>query len=109
MPLTADQQIPVHDLKRLLDSDEPPTILDVRELSEFRYCNLGGVHIPLGTLPLRLQELDPAKHYAVLCHHGNRSYQATMFLLRAGFTHVQNVSGGIDAWSLQVDPSVPRY
>ena len=109
MPLTAEQQISVQELKRRFGEPDPPTVLDVREPSEYRYCNIGGIHMPLALLPLRLQDLDRGKEYAVLCHHGTRSYQATMFLLKSGFSRVRNVSGGIDAWSAVVDRAVARY
>jgi rhodanese-related sulfurtransferase len=109
MPLSPEQEISVSELQRRLGEPDPPQVLDVRELSEVRFCSLGGIHIPLGILPLRLGELDRGKEYVVLCHHGNRSYHATMFLLKSGFTRARNVRGGIDAWSATVDPAVPRY
>ena len=84
-------------------------ILDVREKDEFQFANIGGIHIPLSEFSLRFQELDPEKNWAVLCHHGMRSAQAVSFLRQQGFKNVQNISGGIEAWSTQVDPKVPRY
>ena len=61
------------------------------------------------TVPPRLHELDPQRPVAVLCHHGGRSMQVAMFLARHGFARVANVAGGIDAWALQLDPTLPRY
>jgi rhodanese-related sulfurtransferase len=63
----------------------------------------------MGEIPARLQELDPGRPVACLCHHGARSMRVAMFLAQNGFSRVANVAGGIDAWSLQRDPSVPRY
>ena len=61
------------------------------------------------TIPARLADLKRDQPIAVLCHHGGRSMQVAMFLQQQGFTRLVNVAGGIDAWSRQVDPSVPRY
>jgi rhodanese-related sulfurtransferase len=65
--------------------------------------------IPLGELPARWQELDREKEIFVFCHSGVRSARAAEFLRAAGFSKVANVAGGIDAWSEEVDPNVPRY
>ena len=91
-----------------------PVILDVREPAEWAAASVQptGVEvlqIAMQTIPGRLSELDPDRPVAVLCHHGARSMQVAMFLAQQGFDRVVNVAGGIDAWSLQVDPSVPRY
>jgi rhodanese-related sulfurtransferase len=61
------------------------------------------------TVPARLTELDKDRPIACLCHHGGRSMQVGAFLERQGFTQIINISGGINAWSSQVDPSVPVY
>jgi rhodanese-related sulfurtransferase len=61
------------------------------------------------TIPARLAELDRARPIAVLCHHGGRSMQVALFLQQQGFDRLANMAGGIDAWALQLDPSVPRY
>ena len=65
--------------------------------------------IPMGVVPLRLTELDPQQPIACLCHHGGRSMQVTQFLLSRGFEHVANIAGGINAWSAELDPAIPRY
>ena len=57
----------------------------------------------------RLTELEPNRETVVVCHHGVRSAQVAMYLARMGFEHVLNLSGGIDAWSEEADPSTPRY
>ena len=69
----------------------------------------GSVPMPMATVPARMQELPDDAQIVVICHHGGRSMQVAMFLAQHGFERVANVAGGIDAWSLQVDPSVPRY
>ena len=91
-----------------------PLLLDVREPAEWRVASVhaNGVEVlqmPMMSIPPRLHDLDAARPVAVLCHHGGRSMQVAMFLAQRGFTHVANIAGGIDAWSLTVDPSIPRY
>ncbi|MEL6869295.1 MAG: rhodanese-like domain-containing protein [Pseudomonadota bacterium] len=85
-------------------------LLDVREGWELDIVSLPqAVHIPLGQLADRLNELNPAAPVAALCHGGVRSAQAAMLLNVNGFTSIYNVTGGIDRWSAEVDPSLPRY
>jgi rhodanese-related sulfurtransferase len=101
--------IDVHDLQQRL-ADGETVLLDVRGDDEFSYAAIAGsVHIPLPELPRRVDELNPARPIAVLCHHGMRSEMAARWLEQNGFTDVSNVAGGIDAWSMHVDPAVPRY
>ncbi|MEW6543140.1 MAG: rhodanese-like domain-containing protein [Nitrospirota bacterium] len=99
-----------HELKDRLDKGETLCLLDVREPWENSLAKIAGsVLIPLGTLPQSLDRLDREAEIIAYCHHGMRSADATGFLLQQGFKNVKNLVGGIDAWSLQVDPSVPRY
>ncbi len=93
-----------------------PVLLDVREVPEASFVSLpGSVLIPLGSLPERLDELaglTPQGRDAsivVYCHHGVRSARALDLLEKAGFTRARHLTGGIDAWSVQVDPEVARY
>ena len=65
--------------------------------------------IPMGVIPPRLNELNPAQPVACLCHHGARSMQVASFLTARGFEHVANIAGGINAWSAELDSSVPVY
>ena len=67
------------------------------------------MHLPMDELQDRLDELDPEKETVVVCHHGVRSLSVTVFLRNQGFKKVSSLAGGIDLWSLVVDPSVPRY
>ena len=65
--------------------------------------------MPLSQLPARVTELPPAQDVILVCHHGSRSQQAALFLARNGFSRVYNLRGGVEAWALEVDPSMPRY
>lgn len=97
-------------LKAMLDSDNPPAILDVREPWEIEIAAIdGALSVPLNTVPQRLAEIPRDKPLAVICHHGGRSAHATAWLRHQGYDHAMNVAGGIDAWARLVDPSVPRY
>ncbi|HKF46369.1 MAG TPA: rhodanese-like domain-containing protein [Terracidiphilus sp.] len=86
-------------------------LIDVRELWEFEAAHIdGSVLMPMGDVPARAhQELDPDERLVVLCHHGQRSLNVTAWLRNQGFEQAQSMRGGIDAWSAQVDPAVPRY
>jgi rhodanese-related sulfurtransferase len=87
-----------------------PVVLDVREPEEVAIASLAGaVLIPMGDVPARSGELPGDAEIVVVCHHGVRSAHVAGFLASQGFTKVANLRGGIDAWSLDVDPSVPRY
>ena len=91
-----------------------PVVLDVREPWELQTASVVAegfslVTIPLNQLPARLGELDPQLAIACLCHHGARSQRVAMFLAQNGFRRVANVAGGIEAWSRELDPTVPRY
>jgi len=93
-----------------LRGTEPPLLLDVREPWEHEIARVEGARlVPLATLPGALDTLDRSREIVVLCHHGVRSLMAAEFLQRNGFARVANLRGGIDAWSGDVDPSVPRY
>ena len=91
---------------------EDPFLLDVRGADERETAKIEGAHwIPLDELEARIGELIPVKDapLVVHCHHGGRSEKAVRLLLERGFTRAENLDGGIEAWSLTVDPSVPRY
>lgn len=87
-------------------------LLDVREREEFALAKIEGAElIPLSELGHRLEELTPHqdRHIVVHCHHGGRSMRVTEALRSRGFARVQNMAGGIDDWSQQIDATVPRY
>ena len=89
-----------------------PLLLDVREAWEVQTAGLPGVmHIPMGQIPARADEIagTSAADIVAICHHGTRSMQVAYFLESRGMGPVHNLAGGMEAWSLQVDASVPRY
>lgn len=91
-----------------------PLVLDVREPAEWQAASIKANgfalrEMSMGQVPPRMQELDPEQPVAVLCHHGVRSMQVAAFLQAHGFARVANIAGGIDAWSVELDPTVPRY
>lgn len=93
---------------------QDPLVLDVREPVELQAASVRPqgfelLHIPMNQIPARLGELQPDRPTACLCHHGMRSLQVALFLERNGFDEVANIAGGIEAWSLERDPAVPRY
>ena len=98
------------DAAALLAGPTPPVLLDVREPWEIETASVAGaVCIPMGQVQARLGELDKDRPVLVMCHHGRRSAQVGMLLERSGFREVINLAGGIEAWSDQVDPGIPRY
>ena len=106
------RQIRATELKAWLDDpDQPaPLLLDVREPREFDHCSIAGsLSMPMGTVPARCGELDPAAPVVVICHHGMRSYQVAQFLERQGFSVVANLTGGVAAWAGEVDRGMPTY
>ncbi|MDP2067136.1 MAG: rhodanese-like domain-containing protein [Burkholderiaceae bacterium] len=96
------------------DAAALPVVLDVREPWELQTASVQPagfrlVPIPMGDVPARLSELDPDTPIACLCHHGARSLRVAAFLAQNGFDPVANIHGGIEAWSGELDPAVPRY
>ncbi len=107
----AAPEISVAELKRRRDAKEPLVLLDVREPHEYEIARIEGARlIPLGELPARINEIQNESDALVVhCHSGQRSAHAVHLFQQAGFRNVYNLAGGIDAWSEQIDPSVPRY
>lgn len=104
------RDISVTDLAQWRASAKDFVLLDVREPDEIATVAIpGSVHIPMRDVPQRLHELDASATVAVLCHHGGRSARVAQFLTAHGFADVHNVDGGIDAYALDVDPTLPRY
>jgi rhodanese-related sulfurtransferase len=95
----------------LADESRPqPVLLDVRENWEFETCRIdGAVQIPMNTIPARIDDLDEDAEIVCICHHGARSLQVAAFLERNGFGKTINLTGGIHAWALQVDPAMAKY
>lgn len=106
----AMEEVNVATLRERMAAGDGWTLLDVREPFEVEIAQIAGAtFLPLGQLPARLDELDRKKEIFCLCHSGVRSGRAAQLLRAAGFSRVRNVSGGIDAWSAEIDPEVPRY
>jgi rhodanese-related sulfurtransferase len=105
-------EIDVNSVAALRSSGEQFLLLDVREPDEFEIAKIADAQlIPMQQIPARLAELEPYRHQRIVvqCHHGGRSLRVTHYLRGQGFDQAQNLSGGIDAWSVAIDPSVPRY
>jgi molybdopterin/thiamine biosynthesis adenylyltransferase/rhodanese-related sulfurtransferase len=102
--------ISVNELKRKMDAREAFELVDVREPFEYEIARIDGAQlIPLGEIVKRADELQREHQIVVHCHSGTRSAQAVRLLQQRGFSDVYNLEGGIDAWSEQIDPSVPKY
>src|SRR5262245_2862363 len=105
--------IDVHSVKQLLAAGDPGFLLvDCREPAEHSMARIAGATlIPMKTIPAQIAQLEPYRkgRIVVHCHHGGRSTRVVQWLRQQGFENAQNMDGGIDAWSLEVDPSVPRY
>jgi len=106
----ADRTINPIQLSGELAGTNPPVVVDVREPWEAELVSIpGSILIPLGELPDRLGELDTDADLVLYCHHGTRSDRALQFLERMEFAHVRHLTGGVDAWAVKVDPTLPRY
>lgn len=106
------QHIRPAELKAWLDDPQrdKPLLLDVREPWEFERCHIAGaVSLPMNGIPARLAELPRDRDIVVICHHGVRSFHVARFLEHNGLTRVINLTGGVDAWAKEADPSMPTY
>ena len=109
-PLPVD--IDVLTVKQMQDAGERFILIDCREPDEFAQASIeGSLPMPMRTIPSRIAELEAHREERMIvhCHHGGRSARVTAWLREQGFDNAQNMAGGIDAWSQQVDPAVPRY
>jgi rhodanese-related sulfurtransferase len=103
-------QVEPSELARWSAEAVPPVVLDVREAWEVEICRLAGaLHIPMGSLLMRADELPQDRAIVVMCHHGMRSLQVTQWLRGQGRQDVANLRGGIDAWAREIDPSMASY
>jgi|ERR1019366_7979110 adenylyltransferase/sulfurtransferase len=105
-------EITPRDLAQELENGHSVRLIDVRQPWENQLAKLpGNCLIPLNDLPHRASEIPPESTTIVVvyCHHGVRSMSAADYLLRLGYHNVRSLAGGIDAWSCEVDPAVPRY
>ncbi len=105
-----DIEITARQLAEALRSPQPPVIVDVREEWEYRIGAVPGAQlVPLPDLPARLGDLPTDRELITVCHHGQRSLVARALLVRAGFSQVRSLAGGVDAWAESVDPTMARY
>ena len=105
-----DDEIAPATLAARMASGDAPALLDVREPYEWSIARLPAARlVPLDALPDVVPTLDPREELIVYCHHGVRSAAAVAWLREHGFLHARNLSGGIDRWSREVDPSIRRY
>jgi rhodanese-related sulfurtransferase len=104
------EELTVEELKARIDAGENPLVIDVREAWELEISSLPFArHLPMGEIPSRLGELDPAVPLIIMCRSGGRSLQVGRFLESRGFRSVANLSGGILAWGERIDPSLRPY
>jgi rhodanese-related sulfurtransferase len=110
--MSLDVEIGVHAVEALRAGGEPFLLLDCREPDEHAIVRIeGALLIPMRTIPERLRELEPHREARIVvhCHHGVRSLRVARFLRERGFAGAQSMTGGIEAWSLEIDPAMPRY
>ena len=103
------KQMAPKDLARKLQANENLKVFDVRTEQELRLARIEGAQPLDRAMQAEIMKLPKETPLVFVCHHGSRSHQAAEFFLSQGFTDVHNLAGGIDAWSTEVDPSVPRY
>jgi rhodanese-related sulfurtransferase len=105
-----DLEISPREVKERLDRGEKLLLVDVREPHEHALCHIeGAVLIPMGTIPANLQKLDVDEDVVFFCHHGMRSLDVANWLRAQGVKTAKSMAGGIERWSLEIDPMVPRY
>jgi len=108
------QEISIVEAAELLQSENPPLLIDCREQHEYDFCRIeGAILVPLSSFSGRsrvealLQHSD--QQALIYCHHGVRSLHAVQYLAQLGFENTLSVEGGIDLWSLKIDPTIARY
>ena len=105
-------EVGVQDVKSMLDAGEDFVLLDCRRPDEHEFARIGGESfVPMDELPDRVAELgeDRDRKIVVYCHHGSRSLMVARWLRHQGWTRAQSMRGGIDQWSVEINPSLPRY
>jgi len=106
----SELEITPAELKKKLDAGEKLLLIDVREPWEHQTCHIEGARlIPMRTIPANLQSLDVEEPVICYCHHGMRSLDVAMWLQKQGVESARSLSGGIEKWSTEIDPNVPRY
>jgi sulfur-carrier protein adenylyltransferase/sulfurtransferase len=108
--LFANLEIEPREVKQLLDRGEEFLFVDVREDWEHQLCRIEGAQlVPLGQLPANVAKFEAAEDIVLYCHSGRRSLDAAAWLRAQGIAGARSMAGGIDRWSREIDPSVPRY
>lgn len=105
-------ELSIFQCHELLQGDHPPVLIDCREADEYAYCRIDGALLaPLSDFANAVNTILPPQDSAIIvyCHHGIRSLRATHYLRELGYHHTYSMSRGIDDWSAQIDPAVPRY
>jgi len=106
----SELEISVAELQTKKKAGESFLLIDVREPWEYQLCRIEGAKLmPMGTIPANLQQLDGDEKVICYCHHGQRSLEVAAWLRTQGVEQAQSLAGGIDRWSSEADPSVPRY
>ncbi len=96
--------------KQLMNINSSLRLIDVREPWEYKIAKLNNSQlIPLRELNKHLKQFELTESFLIYCHHGSRSFYACAYMLQQGFTEVYNLEGGIDAWSREIDKSLPKY
>ncbi len=104
------RSVTVHDLKKMMDEKTDHQLIDCREPDEYEFCNIGGELIPMGQILRNLEKIGRDKPVIMQCRSGIRSAQVISALQsQYGFTNLFNLTGGILAWSEEIDPSIPQY
>ena len=99
----------VQEVNELLNSDQPPVLLDAREQQEWDYVHLEGARLLTQEVVDEMASWPPETHIVCYCHHGVRSLNAVRYLQQQGFTNIRSMKGGINDWSQQIDPNLPQY
>lgn len=106
----SELEITVSEVQRRRKAGENFLLVDVREQWEYALCRIEGAKlIPMRTVPANLQLLDCDEDVICYCHHGQRSLDVAAWLRAQGIENAQSLAGGIDRWSIEIDPTVPRY
>ncbi|HKI77912.1 MAG TPA: rhodanese-like domain-containing protein [Ignavibacteriaceae bacterium] len=104
------RQLSPKEVKNILERGENIRIIDVREEWEYETAKIENSELmPLSAFNEHITKLNPEDNLVISCHHGNRSYRVCAYLVQNGFKRVSNLDGGINAWSQEVDPSIPVY
>ena len=103
-------EVDVFQVKNRLDKGEEIILIDVREDKELEVCKINqAIHIPMGTVPKRLNDIDSNKPVVVMCKSGGRSAQVCQYLNENGYSNIYNLNGGITNWALEIDSDMATY